>query len=132
MNRKSPSQSRPSPSYRPPASTRRALHISFEQLVAVAAGIPKPITRSAAEVEGVAGTLGHLSSDELQSLPVVCAGERLIPGAVYLDLRALRAGTFSAPVEAYTGEHAWYVARADVEPRIWNRLLLLASADGGY
>jgi hypothetical protein len=67
--------------------------------------------------------LPSFTDDELRQIPVVQAGSRLMPGATYLDLRALRGREFSAPVEAYAGLDGWYVAKVDVAPALWNRLL---------
>jgi hypothetical protein len=127
MTHPSPLEPRFAASLDAPASTRRSsFRARLESLVAVAAGIAPPATRRASAVAGLAASLPGLDEEDYEELPIVCAGERLIPGATYLDLRAVRSGPFPAPVEAYTGEDAWYVAEADVEPALWRRLLRLA------
>lgn len=86
------------------------------------AGATEPRTRPASEVKDIAAALPDFTSDELRQIPVVRPGARLKPGATYVDLRAVQRGTFAAPVEAYAGQDAWYVAKMDVAPPLWERL----------
>ncbi len=87
----------------------------------------EPRTRRASELKDIVRALPHFTEDELQQIPVVRAGSRLKSGATYLDLRAPRGREFSAPVEAYVGRDACYVAKSDVAPPLWDRLLRVPS-----
>lgn len=85
-------------------------------------GATEPRTRPASELKELVRALAGFSSDELRQIPVVVPGSRLKPEATYLDLRAPDRGEFSAPDESYAGKDAWFVAKADVAPPLWNRL----------
>jgi hypothetical protein len=66
--------------------------------------------------------LPNLTDDELARLPVVRAGTALDQGGVYLDLNDPR----RQPFKAIGGERAEkrnrYIAKHDVDYRLWNRL----------
>lgn len=82
-----------------------------------------PRTRPASELADIVHALSGFTAEELAHVPVVEPGSRLTSCATYLDLGALRGGSFSAPIEAYAGTEARYVAQADVAPALWERLL---------
>jgi hypothetical protein len=86
------------------------------------AGATEPRTRPASELKELVRALTGFNNDELRQIPVVVPGSRLKPEATYLNLREPARGSFSAPDESYAGKDAWYVAKADVAPLLWNRL----------
>jgi hypothetical protein len=88
----------------------------------------EPKTRPASELKDLVRVLHGFTSDELRQIRVVASGSRLTPGATYLDVRAPSRGAFVAPDESYAGKDAWFVAKTDVAPPVWNRLLHLEGA----
>jgi hypothetical protein len=64
-----------------------------------------------------------LDDDELAQVPVLPPGTRLEQGAIYLDLRHRPAVPFTATANMEAGPGNWYVPKAPVDYRIWNRLI---------
>ena len=66
--------------------------------------------------------LPELTNAELARLPVVQTGTRLEQGHTYLDLNDLRRGPFKAIGGQEAGERNRYIAKADVDYELWDRL----------
>jgi len=64
-----------------------------------------------------------LDDDELQQVPVVPLGTRLEQGATYIDLRHWPPTQFTATANMEAEANNWYVPKAEVDYRIWNRLI---------
>lgn len=118
------SHTKPQDHEKHPESARAALNPNIEAVrTRGTAGATEPKTRPASELKDVVRALPGFTSDELRQIPVIEPGSRLKPQAVYVDLRQVGRGAFAAPDQSYAGKDAWYVAKADVAPPLWNRLL---------
>ena len=63
-----------------------------------------------------------LRSDELEKLQVLEPGTRSKQGGVYIDLKDLAAGEFTAMGGQRAGDPHRYVAKRDTDHELWNRL----------
>jgi hypothetical protein len=123
VTKRSLPQPKPQDRQKHPAPVAQALNPNVAAIrTAGTPGATEPRTRPASELKDLVRALPSFSSDELRQIPVVVPGSRLRPEATYLDLRQPSRGAFSAPDESYAGKDAWYVAKTDVAPPLWNRL----------
>lgn len=79
--------------------------------------------RTAAEFKEMhSTTLADLTNDELESIQIVPAGNRLQQGAKYIDLHHLEQGEFTATSEIIAGSDNAYVSKKETDYVLWNRL----------
>src|SRR5688500_15508284 len=82
------------------------------QNVGERSGNLEQIARNAYDHKDVHRTLSRdFTDDELRSISVVSAGQRLQQGATYVDLQASRREEFTAMGNMVAGENNWYVAK---------------------
>jgi hypothetical protein len=67
--------------------------------------------------------LGGFTDDELRQIPVVPEGTHLKDGHVYINLRDPARPELRVTGDMKAGPDSRYVAKADVEYRLWNRLI---------
>lgn len=80
--------------------------------------------RTAYDVKELHRQLGDLLGDgELKQVPVVPLGKRLEQGATYIDLQQEPPIEFTATASMEAKPDNWYVPKAEVDYRIWNRLI---------
>lgn len=82
-----------------------------------------PRAQSAADLELTARRLASFTDEDLAQIPIMPAGKRLSPGAVYLDLRDPAPVPLVATGAMTAGEHNAYAAKSEVPHDIWNRLV---------
>ena len=85
--------------------------------------------RTAYEVKEAHRRLGDMSDDDLRTIPIVPAGERLQQGAVYIDLRTHDCQEFKARGDMEAGPDNLYVPKSEVDYQLWNRLIGVANAE---
>ncbi|BCL83267.1 hypothetical protein ccbrp13_57320 [Ktedonobacteria bacterium brp13] len=66
--------------------------------------------------------LADLTKDELRSIVIVPAGERLEQGAKYIDLQHLEQGEFVGMADMVAPEGHYYVPKHQTDYVLWNRL----------
>lgn len=79
-------------------------------------------TPTAFDVEGARRHLGDIGDDDLKQISIIPDGTRLDQGATYIDLLGNRE-EFSAHGSMEAGRGHAYVAKADVDYQLWNRLI---------
>jgi hypothetical protein len=65
----------------------------------------------------------RFDDDLLKGIPVLPAGTRLRQGATYVDLRHRPLDPFTATADIEAGKQNAFVPKAEVDYRIWNRLI---------
>jgi hypothetical protein len=80
-------------------------------------------TRTAADIDMLAGRLNGFTRDELSQIPIVPSGTKLKQGAVYLDMRIPSPVPFTATADITATEMNYYAPKADIPYELWNRLV---------
>ena len=83
---------------------------------------PEKTGRTAADIKDLHTLLPNLTNDELRRLEVVPSGSRLQQGAMYIDLRHLDQGEFTARGDMEAAPGTDYVMKKDTDYVLWNRL----------
>lgn len=86
------------------------------------AGMTERRTYTAYDVKELHAKMPEYTNDELKKIPVLAHGERLQQGGTYLDLNDLAGGTFTAQGSQEAQDPHLYVAKADTDYLIWNKL----------
>jgi hypothetical protein len=81
------------------------------------------LTRTAADIDVLAGRLTGLARDELSQIPIISAGTKLKQGAVYLDMRIPSPVPFTATANITATEMNYYAPKAEIPYELWNRLV---------
>lgn len=69
------------------------------------------------------------SDEDLQAIPIF-QGEEFVPGEVYFNLDLPERGMFIARGEEFRNPGAHYVAKSQVPPNLWRRLITAWGEDG--
>lgn len=77
----------------------------------------------ASEDKGVQATLSRFNDGELSQLAVLERGTQLQQGSVYLDLNDMGRGPFKAIGGDIAGPAHRYIAKAETDYEMWNRLV---------
>jgi hypothetical protein len=80
-------------------------------------------TRTAADIDVLAGRLDEFTRDELMQIPIAPAGTKLKQGAVYLDMRIPASVPFAATADIKATEMNYYAPKAEIPYQLWNRLV---------
>ena len=88
----------------------------------------RPQTRPAAEIKELQRRFHEFTNEELAEVAVVSEGQRLLQGAVYLDLRGTSVEPITATAEMSASEGHLYVAKSETPYELWNRLVEAARA----
>jgi hypothetical protein len=85
--------------------------------------------RTADDVKEAHRQLVDWTDDELKRIPLMPAGARLEPGAIYVDLREPARREFIATGDMMVPADGLYVPKSEVDFRTWNRLLGIRTAE---
>lgn len=115
----------PHPGEQHPEIWRRDLSPDALAGVNIGPAAPQPGqgARTAADLKQIHRRLRDLPDDRLDQLSVLPPGTRLQQGAVYLDLRRLDDGEFTARGDQEVDRGDWIVAKKQVDYRLWNYLI---------
>lgn len=86
------------------------------------AGVNDHRAYTAYDVKELHAEMSDYDNDELKRIPILAHGERLEQGGIYLDLRDRAKGPFTAQGNMESQDPHLYVAKADMDYELWNKL----------
>ena len=92
-------------------------------------GREQPAPRTAYDIKDAHRLLEGITNDGLQQIPVLAPGTRLEQGSAYIDLRDPHRREFKAVGDMLADGDHWYVAKANVDYELWNRLIGISNPE---